>query len=355
MSTERRLPRCLPDSDWPEQDQIAWANATKGGDVFDAGLARHWRVPTRRLVEQAVGRFFGWVQDQMDGVSLALPYCATPEVIRNYATWLVDRVSPVTAHGHIRDLEEYCRVAWPQWDRRALHLVERSLSWRAVPSKDKRSRLQSIPDLMALGKRLMADAQSREDQDPRLPLTQYRDGLAIAFLALRPLRIRAFASLQIGVHFVQAGATWQIIIPPDLSKTHRPWEASFPKDLLPELDHYLRTVRPALMQLRGRWHSDPGRALWISNDGSALKPKALAEAITKRTGEAFGRPISPHFFRDCSATTLAEERPENVRLATPLLGHANPKMTEAHYNQASQLSAGRKHIDVMAKLRRRLR
>jgi integrase len=355
MSKERRLPRCLAVSDWPREDQIAWANATKGGDVFEAGPAKHWRAPTRRLVEQSVGRFFGWVGDQMDSVSLALPDRAAPEIIRTYATWLADRVSPVTAHGHIRDLEEYSRVAWPDRDRSALIRVARSLSWRAVPSKDKRSRLQSIPDLGALGKRLMADAHTRQDQDPRLPLTQYRDGLAIAFLALRPLRIRAFGSLQIGVHLVQSGATWQVIIPPDLSKTHRHWEAGFPNDLLPELDHYLRTVRPALMQLRGRWHSDPGRAFWISQDGSALKPKALGEAITKRTGEAFGLPISPHFFRDCAATTLAQESPENVRLATPLLGHTHPKMTEAAYNQASQRLAGDKHLDALAKLRRRLR
>ena len=264
-------------------------------------------------------------------------------------------MAPFTAHGHIRDLVEFCRVAWPDRDRRVLQRAERSLRWRAVATKDKRSRLKPIPELINLGNVLMADANSMASQDPRLPLTQYRDGLAIAFLAHRPLRIRAFGSLHLGRHLLQSGDGWKIVIPPDLSKTHRHWEADFPADLLPALTEYLTRVHPQMLRLRGRWYSEPGRALWISNDGSALKPKALAEAITKRTGKAFGRPISPHFFRDCAATTLADDSPESVRLATPLLGHSHPKMTEKHYNQASQLQAGRKHMDAMAKLRRSLR
>ena len=275
--------------------------------------------------------------------------------MREYSTWLAERVAPVTVHGHVRDLVEYFRVAWPDRDRAALHRAERSLHFRAVPTKEKRTRLQPSGDLIALGRALMTESLSMYGCDPRLPLTQYRDGLAIALLALRPLRIRAFGSLEIGVHFVQVGASWQIIIPPELSKTHRHWEAAFPPELLPALEHYLTKVRPRLIQLQGRWYQDPGRALWISNDGSALKPKALAEAITKRTAKAFGRALSPHFFRDCAATTLAEDSPINVRLATPMLGHAHPKMTEKHYNQASQLEAGRKSIDALAKLRRSLR
>ncbi len=356
MRPERRLPRCLPVSNWSLRDQEAWAAATRNGDIFDgSGLASKWRDPTRRLVEQAVGRFLGWVLDHHDDMLVALPDCATEETIRSYANWLRDRVAPITAHGHLRDLVEYCRVAWPNQDRRALQRAERSLRWRAVPTKDKRSRLKPIRELSELGQTLMANAYTMAGQDPRLPLTQFRDGLAIAFLALRPLRIRAFGSLEIGEHLVHSGNGWKIIIPPELSKTRRHWEADFPVSLLPALDQYLNQVRPQLLRLRGRWHSDPGRALWISNDGSALKPKALAEAITKRTGKAFGRPISPHFFRDCAATTLAQDSPENVRLATPMLGHTHPKMTEKHYNQACQLQAGRKHIDVMAKMRRSLR
>lgn len=353
MSRDRRLPRCLRVDEWPADDQLAWARAQQKGDIFDGcGLASAWRSPTRRLVEQAVGRFLGWLIDVSAGDLGAVPDVASLKAIRSYTEWLVGRVAPVTVHGHIKDLMEYCRVAWPDWDRSHLHRAERSLAWRAKPSKDKQSRVVPIKDLFRLGVNLMTNAQPVPGGDPRAPLTQYRDGFAIAFLALRPLRIRAFASLHLGTHLVQVDKGWKIAVTPELNKTKRDWEADFPSELVPALEYYLDHVRPELLNLRGRWHAEPGRALWISQDGSPLKPKALAHAITSRTTAAFERPISPHLFRDCAATTLAYHGPEDVRLATPMLGHSNPKMTEKHYNQARQVDAGRKYLDALARVRR---
>lgn len=356
MNRESRSPRCLRVEQWSPDDQVAWAKAQQDGDIFDGrGLASGWRTPTRRLVEQAVGRFLWWLVDE-DASDLApVPDAATPERIRSYVNWLNSRVAPVTVHAHVRDLVEYSRVAWPDRDRSHLARAERSLSWRAIPSKDKSSRVVPTNDLVQLGETLMSSAQPVARGDPRMPLTQYRDGLAIALLAIRPLRIRAFSSLQLGANLIRVNEVWKIVVPPELSKTKRHLEFNFPDRLLPALAHYLDTIRPALVNLCGRWHSEPGRSLWISSDGSPLKPKALGEAISRRTSEAFGHPISPHLFRDCAATTLALESPEDVRLATPLLGHTSPKMTEKHYNQARQIDAGRRHIDALARLRRYVR
>lgn len=358
MRGERRLPRCLRVEDWSLEDQEAWARAQQHGDIFGGtGPASSWREPTRRLVEQAVGRFLGWLVDEhtRETAPAPVPDAATPETIRAYAAWLSERVASVTVHAHFRDLVEYCRVAWPERDRSHLHRAERSLSWRAVSSKDKRNRVVPIEDLVRLGQSLMASAKQVSGGDQRLPLTQYRDGLAIAFLALRPLRIRTFGSLQLGTNLIPVNEGWKVVVQPELSKTKRYWEADFPTELIPALSHYLIQVRPELTKLRGRWYSEPGRALWISNDGSALKPKALGEAITRRTAETLGRAISPHLFRDCATTTLADNSPEDVRLATPLLGHTHPKATERHYNQARQIDAGRKHIDALGRIRRNLK
>ena len=211
MSTERRLPRCLRVKEWPQDDQAAWSRAQQSGDIFDGtGAASVWREPTRRLVEQAVGRFLGWSVDVHGGHLTPVHDAATPESLRAYANWLDGRVAPVTVHAHVRDLAEYCRVAWPERDRRHLNRVERSLSWRAVPTKDKRARVVPIGDLVRLGERLMANALPVPGSDPRMPLTQYRDGLAIALLAHRPLRIRAFASLQLGTNLICVDEGWKI-------------------------------------------------------------------------------------------------------------------------------------------------
>lgn len=356
MIKPRRLPRCVAIAGWPEADRNAWAAALQTGDIFDGtGPASHLRAPSVRFIEQAVGRFLGWVKDVDQREAVTVPQAATIDALRIYIGWLEERVAPFTVLGHVRDLHEYLRFAWPAVDRSHIKRAERALAWKAKPVKDKRSRLQSTAALYHLGQDLMAASKKITGGDQRVPLVQYRDGFAISFLALCPIRIRAFGSIQLGEHLLKVGDIWKIAIPPELSKNNRPWEADVPARLVPALTHYLNVVRPQLMKLRGRWYSDPDRALWISIDGSAMKPKALGEAITKRTRQAFGQAISPHYFRDCATTTLALDSPENVRLATPLLGHTNPKTTEKHYNQSRQIDAGRKLNNAMSELRGRLR
>jgi integrase len=46
-------------------------------------------------------------------------------------------------------------------------------------------------------------------------------------------------------------------------------------------------------------------------------------------------PPSAHLFRDTAATAIAIDRPEQARLAVPLLGHHSLATTERHYNLAS--------------------
>lgn len=349
-----RLPKCLPVEGWTDADQHAWTAACASGDIFDgAGAAARWRPPTRRKVEEAVGRFLGWACIEQEMALRCVPDLATAAVLRSFIIDLKERVAPITLLGLVTDLGEFMRVAWPDRDRQVLRTAERSLRWRATPSKDKAPRLRPTRDLVALGKHLMATPEDVTFADPRLPLARYRDGLAIALLALCPIRIRAFASLELGTHVSRIGDGWRIAVTPDLSKTRRAWEADLPIDLIKCFEHYLDHVRPKLLSYRGRWYRDPGRALWISVDGSPIRPKALGEAITKRTQAAFGVAIPPHFFRDCAATTLALDAPDQVRLATPLLGHASPKTTERHYNQAQSVDAGRRHLAVLRQLRRR--
>ncbi len=50
-----------------------------------------------------------------------------------------------------------------------------------------------------------------------------------------------------------------------------------------------------------------------------------------------------HLFRDCLATSLADDNPEAVRLAADLLGHRSFQTTAKHYIAANQKSALRRH------------
>ncbi|WP_254429083.1 hypothetical protein [Ruegeria sp. HKCCD9179] len=245
MTRKRKLPRCVPVMEWPEKDRRAWALALRPEDIFDdSGSASHLRTPSVKSIEQAVGRFLGWLEDVERRKATEVPHSSTIGTLRSYVGWLEGRVAPFTVLGQVRDLHEYLRLAWPNVDRSHVKRAERSLSWKATPTKDKRARLRPSEDLVLLGEELMSRATTLERGDQRLQLAQYRDGLAIALLALRPLRIRAFGSIQLHDHLLQVGDSWKITIPPELSKTHRPWEANVPTRLLPALIHYLGEIRP---------------------------------------------------------------------------------------------------------------
>jgi len=65
--------------------------------------------------------------------------------------------------------------------------------------------------------------------------------------------------------------------------------------------------------------------------------------IVARTAEAYGKPINPHLFRDCAATSIAIEDPEHVRVASLILGHRSAATTERYYNQAQAIDAARRY------------
>jgi len=57
--------------------------------------------------------------------------------------------------------------------------------------------------------------------------------------------------------------------------------------------------------------------------------------------------INPHLFRDCAATTIADEDPNRVRMSAPVLGHTDFRTTEAYYIAANTRVAGAAHHDLI--------
>jgi integrase len=49
--------------------------------------------------------------------------------------------------------------------------------------------------------------------------------------------------------------------------------------------------------------------------------------------------VSPHLFRTAAASTAAVYAGNTPHLASALLNHSDPAVTEEHYNRASTLSA----------------
>ena len=65
----------------------------------------------------------------------------------------------------------------------------------------------------------------------------------------------------------------------------------------------------------------------------------VARATTEATGATVGVAVSPHLFRTAIASSAAIHGGANPHLASALLHHTDPHVTEAHYNRASSISA----------------
>lgn len=214
-----------------------------------------------------------------------------------------------------------------------------------------------LVELLRLGCDLIRQAEALPMPDdlpasPGHPALLHRDGLLIALLAMRPLHQRNMLELQIGKSLRRDGDGWLIQIPASESKTHLALTMGFPEVLLPALHTYLATYRPRLLALRSPMSSahrsqPAGFHLWITRCGTAMTTGSLQKALARHTERRFGHHINVHLFRDCAASSLADDDPAQVRLAADLLDHRSFQTTAKHYitaNQKKSLRLGQAEI-----------
>jgi hypothetical protein len=208
-------------------------------------------------------------------------------------------------------------------------------------------------ELLSLGLKLMKNAEHQTTG--RLKAIDYRDGLLIALLAMRPMRRKNFAALKLDKNVVQLDGVWRIRLSPEETKTHNRIDVEWPSELVEPLETYLAVHRPILMAIVGRWHKPIDDALWISSNGSPLTEMAFYQQVTKRTAEAFGKPVNPHAFRHSAASTLACEDPAHVRISATILGHSRFQTTEQYYIMAQQAQAHDAFVKLMLAVRKQAR
>ena len=105
--------------------------------------------------------------------------------------------------------------------------------------------------------------------------------------------------------------------------------------LAPFIERYLSHYRPVLARLDNKVS-----ALWLSaNDGTPITANYVSDLINAVTLSTVGGAVSPHLFRTAVASTAAIYGGENPHLASALLHHTNPSVTNDHYNRATSLTA----------------
>ena len=79
---------------------------------------------------------------------------------------------------------------------------------------------------------------------------------------------------------------------------------------------------------------------------------ALYYSVTRISEELLGSPINPHLLRDCAASAISSDAPENILAGSRILGHSNLDTTLHHYEQSSMLAAGETLIDAIGQIQR---
>ena len=334
--TKSGTKRSLKLIDWPPQEREAWISAEEDHLLFGGyDPSSNWSPGRRSLIENSYGAWLAWLHSRGELQHHEGPVERfTDARLRQYVQHLLDSVASVTAHDRVKTLRYALRVLAPKSDTSFLDSAISYLNRIKRPSRNKAIRIRSVSALVALGRSLMLEARARPIEHATAKV--YRDGLMIALLAHNPIRLANFAGLELGNSLLTDKDQARIWIKAENSKSGRDIDQPIAPQLVPWLYEYLQNWRTELLR---KGENKQTAAVWINNLGKRMQNETARAIIKARTAAAFGQPINPHLFRDCTATEIALHIPEQVGIIAPILGHSSPVTAERHYNQAKTFEA----------------
>jgi integrase/recombinase XerD len=340
-----------PDA-WPPQlRRLLDLRRAPAGPLELPSVASRWRETTFNLHLWNVGYFVGWLkwsgrfEDAADFEKYAMP-----EVVGAYVDdmrgfmlsprTIATRVDGVRAG--LTALSPSCPTDW------LMHGISKL---RDEPSDRRRTRRRSqhTARLVELGMNLMNQAcRSGSNQRDVSRAILYRDGLMIVFLALAVPRLSPLGVMTLEQHLVAHDGVFKISWSAQEMKEGKAYAAQLDRELSDLFQRYFDEFRPILVARSG--DNPREAAVWVARDGGRLSHNGIYVAIKNRTKQEFGESVFPHAFRHSAATSLALDRPDLIRIATPLLQHQSPTSREL-YVLADKVEASRKFGDTLQKRR----
>jgi len=340
-------PRSLPVSEWPAAHGKAWEEICRPGlRLRKGGAASRYAEASREDFARRYGAFLGFLQrsgllDPSAGPAAQV----TPQNVELYIAELKVRVRSVTVWNCIYKLRMAARLLDSKADFSWLSEIEQDLALVMEP-RSKFDRVVLAERLVQAGLTLVNEAEAFS----RYPFKRaigIRDGLMIALLAVCPIRIKNYAALEIGKTFKEEQGTWWITLPYGRTKTDAADQRPVPDYLQDALELYLTESRPVLIGSR-----PPTNYLWISSrTGRRYTTKNLGTRISNITLETIGVDVSPHLFRTAAATTSACYGTDIPYLASAVLGHTDPRVTEDHYIRTTTLNAAKEYAAILRRRR----
>jgi len=336
-------PRSLPNREWPAADRQAWEEVCRPGIRLKPGGKASYLAPSSRDdFASRYGAFLGFLQriGRLDRHATAAEQI-TPSNVEAYITELKSRIRSVTVWNCIYKLRRAGELLNPNADFSWLAEIEGDLALVMVP-RSKFDRVVLSERLVEMGLTLVTEAEGHA-RTAFERAKRVRNGLMIAVLALCPIRVKNFASLEIGHTFKEVHGSWWITLPSESTKTNSQEERRVPDFLNRAIELYLNQSRPVLLGAK-----PPTDSLWISlRTGRKITTKNLGTLISKITFRTIGVDVSPHLFRTAGATTAALYGGVTPHLASALLGHTDARVTYEHYNRATSINAAKAYAALV--------
>jgi integrase/recombinase XerD len=334
----KRVRKQLKLPDWPTIDRALWERAITPADFFEAEAgAAKWRPATRLSVTKSYGGWLGWLRARRKLDAEQHPADrAAPEVVGAYALYLRSTSASGTVASHLQHLAMALTAMAPErgwaWLWNAVNLANRV----RVPVREKRDRIVPEKELRRVALALM---QGEPLGDSLLEAVRFRDGLMIMLLATRPIRIKNLHMMQIGRHLVPTSVGFDLRFEAVETKNARPINLPMPVDMREQIEVYLQIHRPILLA-----HGNapaPQNSFWLTRFGKPFSINAIRARLIEVTEKHLGKPVTPHLFRHCIATTVALDDPGHLDIIMSLLGHSCRSTAERYYIHAQcQQAAG---------------
>ena len=327
------MARSLPRSAWPTADREAWELVCRPGRRLSRGGAASGMKPISRDMH---ARHYGYFLGCCAGVGLLdlnaeAAGHVTPTAINRFLSDL-QNVGSVTRANYLTKVRRMAELLAPQREFSWLREIEAGLKEDARPQW-KANRVVESDRLLALGIELMRRAEKAPSMTANERRRTYRDGLMIALLALCPVRLKNLVGLRIGQQIREVDGSWWIVLDGSETKTGRADERPIAPILTPFIRAWIDRWRPSFSQ---------GNDWFWPSWKARLAYTYVGTVISRVTHRELGVTVNPHLFRDSAVLTVANHAGAHMEIASGLLQHTDPRVTEEHYNKGASTEAARR-------------
>jgi len=201
---------------------------------------------------------------------------------------------------------------------------------------------RKLVNLLTLPNRVL-DEVARRDKLRRRDAVRVEFAVATGILLNIPLRADNLAGLDLSRHLKFVGTHTLLIVPQEETKNDVPVEAEFPPRLVEQLDIYIQTYRPLLIQEPTPW-------LFPGENGARRPSGGFAQQLSAFIAKEVGVVITAHQFRHLAAKLYLDRNPHDFETVRRLLGHKSIETTRRYYRELDSVLAGKRYAAMLDQL-----